>query len=294
MRISLGPVLYYWPRETLADFYDRAKSWPADIVYLGETVCAKRRPFRTAEWIELARELAADGKETVLSTLTLIEARSELGVVKRLCTNKEIRVEANDIGAVQLLAERGIPFVTGPAINIYNAHTLARLRKLGLRRWVMPTEMSRDALANLLAHAQELGIDDIETEVFSYGRLALAYSARCFTARHHNLPKDKCDLRCIDNPEGIPLKTQEGKPFLTINGIQTQSGEVYDLRDEWQAMATLGVDIMRVSPRPEMTGTILEDLRRRLDGQPTAALAEPCNGYWHGAEGMRHIGAAAP
>lgn len=294
MRLSLGPVQYYWPRETLEAFYQRAMQWPANVIYLGETVCAKRRPFRPDEWIELARELHAAGKQPVLSTLTLIEARSELGVVKRLCRNGEFLVEANDIGAIQVLTDEGVPFVAGPTMNIYNAHTLARLVKLGLQRWVMPTEMSARGLAALLEQAREIGLDlnRIETEVFSYGRLPLAFSARCFTARHHNLPKDDCQLRCIDDPEGLPLYTQEGERFLTINGIQTQSGAVYDLRAEWPAMVELGVDIMRISPRPEQTETVLLDLRQRLDGITRPELDAPCNGYWYGAEGMKHVSPA--
>jgi collagenase-like PrtC family protease len=80
MRISLGPVQYFWPRETLDAFYEAAAGSDADIVYLGETVCSKRRSFRPEEWLELAASLAARGKEVALSTLTLIEARSETGV----------------------------------------------------------------------------------------------------------------------------------------------------------------------------------------------------------------------
>src|SRR5690625_6684097 len=123
MRLSLGSVQYYWPRETLEAFYQRAMQWPADVIYLGETVCAKRRPFRPDEWIELARELHAAGKQPVLSTLTLIEARSELGVVKRLCRNGEFLVEANDIGAIQVLADEGVAFVAGPTMSHHHAKT---------------------------------------------------------------------------------------------------------------------------------------------------------------------------
>ncbi len=70
----------------------------------------------------------------------------------------------------------------------------------------------------------------METEVFAHGRLPLAYSARCFTARRFNLQKDTCEFRCIDFPDGLTLKTREGEAFLTLNGIQTQSAKIYHLR----------------------------------------------------------------
>ena len=41
----------------------------------------------------------------------------------------------------------GVRFVAGPAVNIYNQHTLALLARRGLRRWVMPFELSRTTLA---------------------------------------------------------------------------------------------------------------------------------------------------
>src|SRR5690606_29111761 len=103
------------------------KKKPLDIIYLGETVCSKRRAFSLDGWLGLARELREAGcqAELVLSGLTLIEAASELSSLRRLCHNGELLVEANDIGAGQMLGEKSLPFVAGPALNIYNGHALA-------------------------------------------------------------------------------------------------------------------------------------------------------------------------
>ena len=60
-KLSLGPVLYYWPRETLLEFYARIADSPVDIVYLGETVCAKRRVLNHSDWLALAARLQAAG-----------------------------------------------------------------------------------------------------------------------------------------------------------------------------------------------------------------------------------------
>ena len=57
VRISLGPLLYYWPRDKVMAFYDEAASWPVDSVYLGETVCSKRIELRRPDWLQIAKRL---------------------------------------------------------------------------------------------------------------------------------------------------------------------------------------------------------------------------------------------
>jgi collagenase-like PrtC family protease len=295
MKLSLGPILYYWPHQKIADFYQQAIQSPADIIYLGEAVCSKRKELRTPDWLELAAELLESGKEVVLTTLALIEARSELSSLRKICDNSGCLIEANDIAAVELLSEKKLPFVAGTSINIYNAHTLQILHKAGLQRWVMPVELNRTTLQNILSDAKKLGFaDKIETEIFSYGRLPLAYSARCFTARAKDLPKDDCQLKCIDYPDGIPLHTQENQSLFTINGIQTQSGQIYNLLDEYKTMMDIGVDIMRVSPASTGMFEVIEQFNQAIRGEavPSELIAsdlqheEYCNGYWFGQPGM--------
>jgi collagenase-like PrtC family protease len=290
-RLSLGPVPYYWPRDTLLAFYERIAATPVDIVCLGETVCAKRRSLNKTEWLELAGRLQAAGKEVVLSTMTLLEAGSELGSLKRLCEQHGFMVEANDMAAVQQLCGNKA-FVTGPAINIYNEHSLSLLAGLGLRRWVLPVELSRDTLADMQARRPA----GVETEVFVYGRLPLAYSARCFTARAHNLPKDDCQFRCLDYPDGLLLSTREDEPFLVLNGIQTQSAKSINLIGELDDLGTLGVDVLRISPQSMHTEYIIETFHNCLQDpaavpRATAEIGKviplgTCNGYWHGTAGM--------
>ncbi|OAJ71950.1 U32 family peptidase [Methylobacillus sp. MM3] len=289
MKLSLGPLLYYWPRDTMLDFYAQAARWPVDIVYLGETVCSRRHEFRTDDWLKTAEMLADAGKEVVLSTQALIESESDLKMLRRLADNGRFLIEANDMGAVGLMAGR--PFVAGPHINTYNPQTLQILAEAGAARWVMPLEMSRDMLAELLAQ----DTSGLETEVFAYGRMPLAFSARCFTARRHNLPKDNCQFRCIENPYGMTLKTREGQSFLALNGTQTQSASVYSLLAALESMSGL-VDVLRISPQPDNTGEVVALFRAALDGAsaPQQAAHElapllpepPCDGYWHGRAGI--------
>ncbi len=298
MRVSLGPILYYWPRARIESFYQQLVALPLDVIYLGETVCSKRHALSAAEWIELGRQLQLRGKQVTLSTLVLIESGSELGAVRRLCNNGELLVEANDMGAVQILAEQKLPFVAGPGLNIYNAYTLKLLYRLGMQRWIAPVEISRHGLADILDAANSMALTGIDTEVVSYGRLPLAYSARCFTARAYNLPKDHCEFKCLDLPDGLPMDSRENEPLFTINGIQIQSGQIVNLLPQWREMREIGVSMMRISPIAFRTRDVVEQFCDVVAGATdidTAMQALPqegtCNGYWHGTPGMVHVAA---
>jgi len=290
-RLAIGPVLYYWPGEQLRAFYEMVAGSAAEIVYLGETVCSKRRSLNLEQWLELGEALTAMGKEVVLSTLSLVEAESELKTLRRICENGRFLVEANDMSAVGLLAGR-TPFCTGPTVNLYNARAVESLARLGLKRFVLPVELSRDTCAALRAACPP----GVEIEVCGYGRLPLALSARCFTARAHNLPKDDCELRCLDYPDGLAARTQEYQPFLTLNGIQTQSAQTHSLLGEIDDVVAAGADVLRLSPQSRHMERVIAafDAVRRGARRPAEAQAgltdvAPlgfCDGYWRGEAGI--------
>ena len=288
MKYSLGPVLYYWPKETLEKFYQAAAKSRADVIYLGEAVCSKRRATKVGDWLDMAKMLANEGKQVVLSTLALVQAPSELGELKRYVENGDFLIEANDIGSVNMAAERKLPFVAGHALNCYNAVTLRLLYKQGMMRWCMPVELSRDWLANMLNQCDELGIrDKFEVEVLSYGHLPLAYSARCFTARSEDRAKDECETCCIKYPNGRDMRSQEQQQVFVLNGIQTMSGYVYNLGNELTSMKGL-VDIVRLSPMGLGTLDILNAFRANENGSAPLPLANrsDCNGYWRRVAGL--------
>jgi collagenase-like PrtC family protease len=292
MKISLGPLQYYWPRMQTLDFYAAVAKMPVDIVYLGETVCSRRHELRLDDWLDIGAQLAAAGKEVVMSTLPLIESESDLKAIRRLVDDGRFSVEANEMGAVRLLSTKRRTFIAGPTMNVFNANTLRLLTDLGATRWVMPPEASHDILVGI----QSGRAGGVETEVFAHGRVPLAYSARCFTARRFNLQKDTCEFKCIDFPDGMALKTREGDVFLTLNGIQTQSARAYNLLLDLPELFAAGVDILRISPQAEGTTEIVTAFRSVVDGKepPRAAWlslqammpAGSCNGFWHGRPGL--------
>lgn len=287
MKFSLGAIQYYWPKAQVEKFYREVADSNVDIVYLGETVCAKRSELKLTDYIHIAQQLREAGKQVCLSTMVLLEAPAMVRDLVRYVDNGEFMVEANDIGAIQLAYEKKLPFVAGSAINCYNHHTLKLFVKQGMQRWVMPVELSRQWLETVLEQDIVQDVRNLfETEVFAFGHMPLAWSARCFTARSLNRAKDDCELVCIEYPKGREVKSQDGTQIFVINGIQTQSGHRYNLVNELPSMQGL-VDVVRLSPEPEDTLQWLAKFQANLEGKNPVTLGETeSNGYWRSLAGM--------
>jgi collagenase-like PrtC family protease len=301
--LTVGPVLYYWSRSELARFYAEVADSPADTVVLGEVVCSRRHEMKLDDWLAIARELAAAGKEVVLATQALVESQSDLRALRRIAAQGEFAVEAGDVSALNVLAQADARFVLGPHINVYSRPALAEHAALGAMRWVAPLELPLDVVRHVNPPQQRVASPDgrpLETEVFAFGRMPLAFSARCFTARHHRRSKDQCDFRCRDDADGLLLTTGDDVPFLVLNGIQTQSAAQHCLIGERDALRAAGATRVRLSPHSARFADVLACFERVLNAGASvddaraelATLALPgglANGYAHGKAGFEQV-----
>ncbi len=293
MNISLAPLSYHWNKQRIFDFYQSIANLPVDRVYLGESICSKRRELKLDDWLSIAQNLSNSGKQVVLSNLALIEARSEVALLKKIC-QQGYAIEANDWTAVEIATSSQIPFYAGPSLNIYHGQTLAQLYKQNLQGWTLPVELSGDDLSALLDHFNTLieNPSPMDCEVFCYGYAPLAYSARCFSARADDVAKDDCKQRCIDDEEGLLLKSQEGESLFRVNGIQTQSASCYNLLPHWKSLKAKGATTLRLSPVAADMSELILDLKQNINNNSTPktdGLNTYSNGYWFNVAGFEMI-----
>jgi collagenase-like PrtC family protease len=288
--LTLGPVLFNWNPERWRDFYFRiADEAPVSTVYVGEVICSKRAPLFEPYMNAVTERLSAAGKTVVFSALAEVMSAIDRKAVDNVCARQTAMIEANDASA--LLPLRGRPHHIGPFMNVYNERTADVLARGGARNICLPPEMPADAIAALCAATADTTI-----EVQAFGRVGLALSARCYHARAHGRTKDSCRFICENDPDGMPLRTLEDKPFLTVNGIQTMSHEYLNLVGELENLRAMGVTRFRLSPHSCDMIAVADIFRAALDGRIDPAEATRrldnlkldapfSNGFFHGQPG---------
>ncbi len=295
--ITLGPVQFNWSPENWRDFYFRiADEAPVAAVYLGEVICSKRAPLFEPHYDAVAERLSAGGKTIVFSTLSEVMLKLDRKLVESVCASDEFLVEANDGSA--LLPLQGRAHHIGPFMNVYNEKTLGVLARGGARNFCLAAEIPANAIAALCESARDL---DVTIEVQVFGRTSLALSARCYHARAHGRTKDTCRFVCENDPDGMELKTLDGRPFLAINGIQTLSYDYLNLIDRLPSLRAMGVSRFRLSPHTCDMVEVASIFRSVLDGTIDAqegaarldALGLPApfsNGFYYGKPGYGWTG----
>lgn len=287
MELTLGPVLFEWKREEILRFYEEAASMDVDMVYIGEVVCSKKRGLKIREIESIGKMLERSGKKVAVSTLAVISNDEELGLVRDM-TALPFPVEANDM-AIFNIAPRGKEVFAGPHITSYNVPSIEFLKSIGVRRITFPVELSRDSMAYNIKNT------GVEAEVFSHGKVPLAFSWRCYTSRAHGLTKTDCRHDCARYPEGMDIKNLKGEPLFTINGTSVLSALTYTLAGFEEDLKEMGVKALRISPNCNNTRKTVEIFRKRINNRitPKEAIEELdkispnslCNGWYTGNAG---------
>lgn len=294
MQLSLGPVLYNWAPERWRDFYFRiADEAPVDVVSVGEIVCSKRSPFFAPHLPAVIERLQSAGKQVLLSSLILVSQRRERRQTDELAAVPDMLIEVNDLTCLRSIAGR--PHAIGPFVNIYNEASAAFHAERGAARICLPPELPVQSVATIAAV-----LPDVVIEVFAFGRVPLAISARCYHARVHKLAKDNCRFVCEKDPDGLALKTLDQQDFLTINGVQTLSYTCTNFLGDIGTLRKAGIGSLRLSPQDCDMVEVAKVFREVLDGHADveggnrrlAALyphAPFSNGSLHGAAGFKYI-----
>lgn len=264
MDLTVGPNQFFWSADRWSGFYDELAQAPVQRVVLGELVCSKRLPFFQDRIPDAIAALHDAGKEVALTSLALITLKRERKLTADLA-DMGIPVEINDLTALAHLP-RGVPFWVGPLVNVYNEGTIAWLVARGATRICLPPELPLESVAHLAKAGAEQGV---AIEVWGHGRLPLAISGRCYHARMHGRTKDNCQFACEDDPDGLDVKTLDGRPFLAMNGVQTLSDSHASAAYQVDVLAAAGVSALRLSPQSSGFGAICDLYRRRLQGELT-------------------------
>lgn len=295
LKITMGPVPYLWSGEKWRDFYFRiADSGLVDAVTLGEVVCSKRDHFTRPFLPQVIQRLQESGKDVALASLILVTREREVLATRKLAKT-ELQIEANDLSALRLLA--GKPYLVGPFVNVYNSATARFLIKRGATRICLGPELPASSIGPIIA-----GAPGAEYEVFAFGRLPLAISARCAHARAKGHSKDNCQFVCGEESDGLDVDTLDGQPFLSINGVQTMSRHCHVLLGELPNLAMLGVTHLRLSPQDCDMVQVAALFAQVRDGAIDAAegtarlekvydLAPFSNGFIHGRAGTDWVAA---
>ncbi len=266
MKLTVGPNQFFWKADDWSAFYDDLAQAPVDHVSLGEVVCSKRLPFFQDRIPDAISALQAAGKTVALTSLALVTLKRERKMTAELA-EMGVEVEVNDLTALAHLPD-GMAFSVGPLVNVYNESTLRWLAGRGATRICLPPELPLESIATLAVAAREAGAD---VEVWGFGRVPLAISGRCYHARLHARPKDNCQFACEDDPDGLPVLTRDGQPFLAMNGVQTLSDSHACMALQAGALAQAGVTSLRLSPQTGDFGRVCTLFRGLLDGRLAGA-----------------------
>ncbi|MFZ3072068.1 MAG: U32 family peptidase [Thermodesulfobacteriota bacterium] len=269
MELTLGPMLFEWKKQDLLAFYEEVAEMPVDTVYVGEVVCVKRRSLTLLDMERIGNMLQKAGKKPVMTTLAVISNEEELNFTREVSA-LPFAIEANDASVLNMVDASKKEVFAGPHIKTYNKEAINFFESLGVKRITYPIELPKETIRHNIKGS------GIETEVFSHGKLPLAFSWRCYTSRAHGRKKSQCAHDCVRYPDGMELKTTENEEIFALNGTSVLSAKIFTLIENIEELREIGVSALRISPDFKHTKEAVELFRQRMSGKltPSEGLKE--------------------
>ena len=249
VKISVGAITGQWSRSAAMAFYDAVALSSANIVYLGVTNHTPHATLQRRDCLAVARELAADGKEVVLSARTAGDVR-DAESFRAWIEECGLPVEADDATTLRLLSGRA-QLVIGPGVPCENGTALKQLMELGARRWVIPA-VCKGEVMQALSYGGNAGCE-IELPVLSHRKFS-RWRCRVDACPYEDWPRHAmpgCDLDA--SPEHVAP----------------------DWACDIATLRAAGVAILRVTPRHvrdvALSQTLSELVRGEIDAQEAYA-----------------------
>lgn len=284
--ISLAPLHYPWSGEQIRQFYQEAAQNPIiSRIYLGEIVCAKRRPLLQKYLTAIIEDLQAANKEIVISTPVLHNDNDSHQLMLdniALAKQHQLAVEINDLAGVTHLD--GQKFIIGPYINTYNRDTLGVFQRIGAQLLSPPFECNQTVI-------RDLAQANLPLEITIFGKIPLSISSRCFIAHNLQLERDECKLACIKENQEL-IASSNDTDLFTINGMQVQSAKIYNLINQLPELLAMGINNFRVMPTTGFSLAKISDMiLARLNNQKPLDLDDSqfVNGFYHNCEGYKYV-----
>ena len=245
----------------------------ADAIYMGAGAYNARvfaeNPSvqQLAEWISYAHLRSTKVYLTLNTLLYDTELRPALEVAQIADQSAVDAVIVQDLGLLRMLRRElpGLTLHASTQMNLFLPDAIAEARRLGIRRVVLPRELS---LQEIATRTQIAARESLETEVFIHGAQCMSYSGICyFSAMDHAL-----DHRAHRSGNRGTC-SQPCRLYYRNADNHDTGGRYLSPRDRWslphlQTLTEIGVTSLKIEGRmkdPTYVATATRIYREALD-----------------------------